>query len=215
MVDDMTIRNLSPAPRLSYMHAITEVPHYFGRSPDRLGLEDVRAFQEHLVLSGLLCPALNQTVCTLRIFFAVIPGDADQTACRSRASRNVAAQATDSLRAADGFGDAGTGQRGSDITHDQEDDGGNGAQIAIADVCGPVRSDVGAWENQLAPEALRPQTGNRSQHRSVCKAACNWQPNGLPLVGISIIHAHSKLGTDGFEGSQTLVATVFPLLPGV
>ncbi|MGV4791625.1 tyrosine-type recombinase/integrase [Rhizobium sp. F40D2] len=74
MIDDMTIRNLSPATQRSYLHAVTKFSRYFGRSPDRLGLEDVRAFQVHLVSSGLSWPALNQTVCALRFFFGVTLG---------------------------------------------------------------------------------------------------------------------------------------------
>jgi integrase/recombinase XerD len=59
MLDDMTIRNLSPATQRSYLQAVTKFSHYLGRSPDHLGLEDVRAFQVHLVSSGLLWPALK------------------------------------------------------------------------------------------------------------------------------------------------------------
>jgi len=77
MIDDMTIRNLSPATQRSYLHAVTKFSRYFGRSPDRLGLEDVRAFQVHLVSSGLSWPALNQTVCALRFFFGVTLGHAE------------------------------------------------------------------------------------------------------------------------------------------
>lgn len=76
MIDDMTIRNLSPATQRSYLHAVAKFSRYFGRSPDRLGLEDVRAFQVHLVSSGLSWPALNQTVCALRFFFGVTLGHA-------------------------------------------------------------------------------------------------------------------------------------------
>ena len=71
MIDDMTIRNLSPATQRSYLHAVAKFSRYFGRSPDRLGLEDVRAFQVHLVSSGISWPALNQTVCALRFFYGV------------------------------------------------------------------------------------------------------------------------------------------------
>ncbi|AKI03369.1 site-specific recombinase XerD (plasmid) [Hoeflea sp. IMCC20628] len=71
MIDDMTIRNLSPATQRSYLHAVTKFSRYFGRSPDRCGLEDVRAFQVHLVSSGISWPALNQTVCALRFFYGV------------------------------------------------------------------------------------------------------------------------------------------------
>jgi integrase/recombinase XerD len=45
MIEDMTIRNLSP--EQSYIHAVSKFSRYFGRSPDRLGLEDVRAYQVH------------------------------------------------------------------------------------------------------------------------------------------------------------------------
>jgi hypothetical protein len=44
MIEDMTIRNLSPATQRSYLHAVSRFSQYFGRSPDRLGLEDVRAY---------------------------------------------------------------------------------------------------------------------------------------------------------------------------
>jgi integrase/recombinase XerD len=71
MIDDMSLRNLSPATQRSYLHAVTKFSRYFGRSPDRLGLEDVRAFQVHLVSQGISWPALNQTVCALRFFYGV------------------------------------------------------------------------------------------------------------------------------------------------
>ncbi|MBB3137996.1 site-specific recombinase XerD [Rhizobium pisi] len=77
MIEDMTIRNLSPATQRSYLHAVAKFSRYFGRSPDHLGLEDVRAFQVHLVSSGLSWPALNQTVCALRFFFGVTLGHAE------------------------------------------------------------------------------------------------------------------------------------------
>ena len=74
MIEDMTIRNLSPATQRSYLHAVSKFSRYFGRSPDRLGLEDVRAFQVHLVSTGISWPSLNQTVCALRFFYGVTLG---------------------------------------------------------------------------------------------------------------------------------------------
>ena len=74
MIEDMTVRNLSPATQRSYVHAVAKFSRYFGRSPDRLGLEDVRAFQVHLVATGISWPALNQTVCALRFFYGVTLG---------------------------------------------------------------------------------------------------------------------------------------------
>jgi site-specific recombinase XerD len=74
MIEDMTVRNLSPATQRSYLHAVAKFSRYFGRSPDRLDLEDVRAFQVHLVANGISWPALNQTVCALRFFYGVTLG---------------------------------------------------------------------------------------------------------------------------------------------
>ena len=71
MIDDMSLRNLSPATQQSYLYAVAKFSRYHGRSPDRLGIEDVRAFQVYLVSQGISWPALNQTVCALRFFYGV------------------------------------------------------------------------------------------------------------------------------------------------
>lgn len=69
MIEDMTVRNLSPATQRSYISAVLKFSRYFGRSPDQLELEDVRAFQVHLVSTGISWPGLNQIVCALRCGF--------------------------------------------------------------------------------------------------------------------------------------------------
>jgi len=71
MIEDMTVRNLSPATQRSYLHAVTKFSRHFGRSPGLLGIEDVRAFQVFLVSQGISWPGLNQTVCALRFFYGV------------------------------------------------------------------------------------------------------------------------------------------------
>ncbi|MGY3698806.1 site-specific recombinase XerD [Bradyrhizobium sp. USDA 3240] len=76
MIEDMTVRNLSPATQRSYISAVSKFSRYFGRSPDRLELEDVRAFQVHLVSTGISWPALNQIVCALWFFYGVTLGEA-------------------------------------------------------------------------------------------------------------------------------------------
>ena len=60
MIEDMTVRNLAPATQRSYVHAVSRFSRYFGHSPDRLGLEDVRAYQVHLVSNGISWASLNQ-----------------------------------------------------------------------------------------------------------------------------------------------------------
>ena len=48
MIEDMTVRNLSATTRASYIHNIKKFSQHFGRSPDCLGLEDVRAYMRPL-----------------------------------------------------------------------------------------------------------------------------------------------------------------------
>jgi len=76
MIEDMTIRNLSPATQRSYLHAVSKFSRHFDRSPDTLGLEEVRDFQVHLVSKGVSWGSLNQVVCALRFFYGVTLGEA-------------------------------------------------------------------------------------------------------------------------------------------
>jgi integrase/recombinase XerD len=76
MIEDMTVRNMSPATQRSYISAVSKFSRYFGKSPERLDLEDVRAFQVHLVSTGVSWPGLNQIVCALRFFYGVTLGEA-------------------------------------------------------------------------------------------------------------------------------------------
>src|SRR5271166_4273107 len=77
MIEDMTVRNMSPATQRSYISAVSKFSRYFGRSPERLGVEDVRAFQVHLVATGVSWPGLNQIVCALRFFYGVTLGQSE------------------------------------------------------------------------------------------------------------------------------------------
>jgi len=77
MIEDMTVRNLSPTTRASYIHNIKKFSLHFRQSPDRLGLEDVRAYQVHLVSQGIAWATLNQVVSSLRFFYGVTLGRKD------------------------------------------------------------------------------------------------------------------------------------------
>jgi len=77
MIEDMTVRNMSPATQRSYVHAVAKFGRFFGRSPEKLDLEHVRTFQVHLVAGGMSWPALNQTVCALRFLYGVTLGRPD------------------------------------------------------------------------------------------------------------------------------------------
>lgn len=77
MIEDMTIRNLSPATQRSYINAVQKFSRYFGRSPDRLGPADIHTFQVHLVSIGISWASLNQIVCALRFFYGITLGQDD------------------------------------------------------------------------------------------------------------------------------------------
>ena len=77
MIEDLAIRNLSPATQRSYVHQVAKFSQFFGRSPDRLGYEEVRAYQAYLVDRKVSWGALNQTVCALRFFYGVTLGRTD------------------------------------------------------------------------------------------------------------------------------------------
>jgi integrase/recombinase XerD len=74
MIDDMTVRNLSPATQQSYVYAVAKFSRFFARSPDQLGVEEVRAYQIHLAGLRQSWSHINQVSCALRFFFGVTLG---------------------------------------------------------------------------------------------------------------------------------------------
>lgn len=80
MIDDMIIRNLSPATQRAYIHAVKRFSAFFGRSPDQLGAEEVRTFQLHLAAQGVAWSSINQFVCALRFFYGITLGRSDMLA---------------------------------------------------------------------------------------------------------------------------------------
>jgi hypothetical protein len=69
MIEDTTIRNLSPATQQSCIYAVRKFSRHFGASPDHLGIEDVRAYQLHLIAKKRSWSHINQAVaCALRFF---------------------------------------------------------------------------------------------------------------------------------------------------
>src|SRR5437016_12967516 len=77
MIDDMMVRNLSPTTQQSYIYAVAKFSRYFNRSPERLGLEDVRAYQLHLIAQKRLWSHINQVACALRFFYGVTLGQSE------------------------------------------------------------------------------------------------------------------------------------------
>jgi site-specific recombinase XerD len=83
MIEDMTIRNLTPKTQQGYIRTIKNLAAFIGRSPDKATFEDVRRFQLHLVAKGSDTPTLNHTVSALRFFFRGCPSS-KPTAMRGR-----------------------------------------------------------------------------------------------------------------------------------
>jgi integrase/recombinase XerD len=71
MIEDMTIRRLSPKTQQGYIRTIKNLAAFLGRSPDKASFEDIRRFQLHVAQSGVGTGALNATVTALRFFFRV------------------------------------------------------------------------------------------------------------------------------------------------
>ena len=56
MLEDMGIRNLAENTQLSYLRQVSSFARHFQRSPEKLGPEEVRAYQVHLVEVRKLSP---------------------------------------------------------------------------------------------------------------------------------------------------------------
>jgi integrase/recombinase XerD len=71
MIEDMKVRNLVPTTQRCYVHAVAKFAQHFNRSPDRLGLAEIRAYQIHLASTGTSWAGFNVAVYALRFFYGV------------------------------------------------------------------------------------------------------------------------------------------------
>jgi hypothetical protein len=69
MLDDMTFRNMSPSTIKVYSAAVANFSALQGRSPDKLSIEDARAYHLHLIERGLKASSINPIVGALRFFY--------------------------------------------------------------------------------------------------------------------------------------------------
>ncbi|HEV8715398.1 MAG TPA: site-specific integrase [Candidatus Binatia bacterium] len=70
MIEDMRVRNLSPKTQAIYVEMVARFAKYFGKSPELLGPEEVRAYQVYLVnVKRVSWSLFNQTVCALRFLY--------------------------------------------------------------------------------------------------------------------------------------------------
>jgi len=76
-VDDLRLRNYSPRTIEAYVAGVLRLAKHFGRSPELLGTEEIRAFQLHLLQRHVSWSQFNQTVCALRFLYRVTLGRPD------------------------------------------------------------------------------------------------------------------------------------------
>jgi site-specific recombinase XerD len=71
LIDDMTLRKLSPKTQTSYIRVVFKFTRFLDRSPDTATAEDLRCYQLRLVKDGISSISLNATITALRFFFQV------------------------------------------------------------------------------------------------------------------------------------------------
>jgi len=70
MLEEMKLRNFSPATQKSYLYAVTRLAKYHRRPPDQLDKEEIRSFLVHLTTERKLSPnTMTGFICGLRFFY--------------------------------------------------------------------------------------------------------------------------------------------------
>jgi integrase/recombinase XerD len=68
LIEDMTIRRLSPNTQHQYIRHVKSFADFVGRSPDKTTAEDVHRYQLHLGSIGTTIPTVNAGASALRFF---------------------------------------------------------------------------------------------------------------------------------------------------
>jgi len=78
LIDDLLLRNYSPRTVEAYVAGVARFAKHFGRSPEVLGVEEVRAFQLQMLKDKASWSKFNQTVCALRFLYGTTLGRPEQ-----------------------------------------------------------------------------------------------------------------------------------------
>jgi site-specific recombinase XerD len=73
-IDDLRLRNKSPRTIETYVLRVVQFARHFGRSPEVLGPEELRAYQQHLIARQVSWSTFNQSVCALRFLYNITLG---------------------------------------------------------------------------------------------------------------------------------------------
>src|SRR6266571_4219975 len=72
MIDDMMVRNFAPNTMVCYLKQVSYFARHFGRSPDRLGPEEIRSYQIYLAQEkGVGISSRTVAVSALRFLYRV------------------------------------------------------------------------------------------------------------------------------------------------
>ena len=72
MLDDMILRNFSAGTQRSYIHYVADFARHYWTSPERLGLDDIRSYQLHLIEQRQLSPqSVNCFVAAAKFLYTV------------------------------------------------------------------------------------------------------------------------------------------------
>lgn len=74
MIEDMKLRNFSPHTERLYVEQVAKFAQYYGKSPELLGREEIRAYQLYLVEQKVSWSRFNIAVCALRFLYRVTLG---------------------------------------------------------------------------------------------------------------------------------------------
>jgi integrase/recombinase XerD len=70
-IDDLRLRNKSPRTIETYVLRVVQFTRHFGRSPEHLGPDELRSYQQHLLERKVSWSMFNQSVCALRFLYNV------------------------------------------------------------------------------------------------------------------------------------------------
>jgi integrase/recombinase XerD len=74
LIDDLRLRNYSSRTIEAYVAGVARLAKHFQRSPDQLGVEDLRRFQLHLLEQQVSWSLFNVVVAALRFFYGTTLG---------------------------------------------------------------------------------------------------------------------------------------------
>jgi len=77
-IDDLRLRNYARRTIDTYVGQVAAFARHFGRSPELLGGDDVRAYQLHLLQRRVSWSSFNQAVCALRFLYGTTLGRPEQ-----------------------------------------------------------------------------------------------------------------------------------------